>query len=256
MASRRQALSEGKPDAPASVPDRRPPSLGPGRNRPRRQPPTALPGQTRGAWDAAHARALRATLALFELADPRLRRPHPLAWHPLVFAIGTSATDVPDDAGLRPFGTGAAELLWQVTDGLPPGDAGRSRRLDFVSAESHAWTTLRADRSWTALLHRDGAAGVAYGCSAHERPVAALGGPLSMAWAAAVELLVDRVDGSGRGRFTVLVNGALPRFGRRPVFYVDRAIDLVPPSAADVESVVAEIELATAESGEPAAPAS
>lgn len=256
MASPRHAVTEGDAEVRASATDPRPTSLGTGPDRPTRRPPAALPGQTRGAWDAAHARALRATLALFELADPRPRRPHRLAWHPLVFAIGTSGTDIPDDAGLHPFGAGAAELLRQVTDRLPAGDAGRSQPLDFVSDESHAWTTLRADRSWTALLHRDGAAGVAYGCSAHERPVAALGGALSMAWAAAVELLVDRVDGSGRGRLTVLVNGALPRFGRRPVFYVDRAIDLVPPSVADVESVVAEIELATAESGEPGAPAS
>jgi hypothetical protein len=31
------------------------------------------------------------------------------------------------------------------------------------------------------------------------------------------------------------------------MFYVDRAIELLPPSLADVESVVHEIELATAE---------
>jgi hypothetical protein len=72
----------------------------------------------------------------------------------------------------------------------------------------------------------------------------------------AAELLVDRVDGSGRGRLTVLVNGALPRFGGRPMFDVDRAIELVPPSLADVESVVHEIEVAIAEPAARGPPAS
>jgi hypothetical protein len=221
------------------------------RDGPRRVPPATAAGQTRDAWDAAHARALRATLVLLDLADPRPRRPHALAWHPMVFAIGASCTEPPNDSRLRPFADGAGELLQCVADRLPRGQAGRTQPLGFVNQESHAWTTLRADRSWTALLHRDGAAGVAFGCAAPDAPLDVLGGadgPLHIAWTAAVDLLVDALDGSGRGRLSVLVNGALPRFKHQPTFYVDRAIALVPPSVDEVASVFHEIERATADS--------
>jgi hypothetical protein len=225
---------------------------------PWRRPPTAHAGQTRGAWDAAHARALRATLVLFDLADPRPRRSHALAWHPLVFAIGVSCTESPDDAGPRPFLAGAGECLQRVAGGLPHGHVGRTQPLRFVNQEAHAWTALRVDRSWTALLHRDGAAGVAFGCPAREASIHALGGPdgaLRVAWTAAVDLLVDPIEGSGCGRLSVLVNAGLPRFKQQPMFYVDRAIDLVPPSVDEVESVVREIEFATADSVAPHSPA-
>jgi hypothetical protein len=75
-----------------------------------------------------------------------------------------------------------------------------------------------------------------------------------MAWAAAVDLLVGALDGAGRARLSVLVNGALPRFRQQPVFYVDRAIELAPPSDDEVASVFREIELAT-DSVPPDAPA-
>jgi hypothetical protein len=222
-----------------------------------RRPPPAPAGQTRDAWDAAHARALRATLVLLDLADPRPRRPHALAWHPPVFAIGVSCTEPPNDARLRPFREGAGELLQRIADGLPHGQTGRTQPLGFVDQEAHAWTTLRADRSWTALLHRDGAAGVAFGCAAPGASLDVLrapGGPLRMAWTAAVDLLVGALDGAGRARLSVLVNGALPRFRQQPVFYVDRAIELAPPSDDEVASVFREIELAT-DSVPPDAPA-
>jgi hypothetical protein len=219
------------------------------RDAPTRPSPAAPTGQARDAWDAAHARALRATLVLLDLADPRPRRLHALAWHPLVFALGASCTEPPNDVRLRPFREGAGELIRSVADGLPHGQTGRTQRLGFVNHEAHAWTTLRADRSWTALLHRDGAAGVAFGCAAPDASLdvqAVPDGPLHMAWGAAVELLADALGGSGRARLSVLVNAALPRVRQQPVFYVDRAIELVPPSVDEVVSVFREIELATA----------
>jgi hypothetical protein len=220
------------------------------RDAPARPSPAAPAGQARDAWDAAHARALRATLVLLDLADPRPERLHALAWHSLVFALGASCTEPPSDVRLRPFREGAGELIRSVADGLPHGQTGRTQRLGFVNHEAHAWTTLRADRSWTALLHRDGAAGVAFGCTAPDASLDVHGvpdGPLHMAWGAAVELLADALGGSGRARLSVLVNAALPRFRQQPVFYVDRAIELVPPSVDEVVSVFREIELATAD---------
>jgi hypothetical protein len=75
-----------------------------------------------------------------------------------------------------------------------------------------------------------------------------------MAWAAVVDLLAGAVGGRGRARLSVLVNAALPPFHQQPMFYVDRAIELVPPSHDEVASVVREIERATADSVPPDAP--
>jgi hypothetical protein len=97
------------------------------------------------------------------------------------------------------------------------------------------------------MLHREGAVGLAYGWRFEGGPIESLGGPdgpLTMAWATAVELLVERLGGAGHGCLRVIVNGELDRFGTSSTFEITRSIELQAPTSDDVNSVVREMRRA------------
>lgn len=200
----------------------------------------------RSAWDRATARVASSAARILDIGDPGGRQGD-VKWHPTVFALSVTATGLPHDIEFRAFSEGATTAVRAAASELPGDMMDAAVPYFHVDQDTYGWGIMRFHRTWLVAVTRDGTAAGSFGWESLEGSIQSLGtpsGPLSHLWSTSIDLLINQLGGTGRGRLRVLVDGSLPRFGQGKQFHVDRAVDLRHPDEAEVESVVREIRRA------------
>jgi hypothetical protein len=230
-----------------------------GETRPVTEPLVLLDLTTRGRESRGRARQLAVEHACSLVKTPPERR----EGVPPAFALALTAVGPPPDITVRPFSRSFFHRLeeWPLPR-LPIFDYVKPHHLGPRHSQAGSWVTVDGrDASWTVFAHRDGTVAITYATDpdlaalsdwlrAGTGPVSDDGirageGPLAAAWRLAADLLHE-LDCRGEARFCTFANREHPALKGAPEdVVVERPTDVRPPSSAEFDSVVRELNRST-----------